>query len=70
MQSPALTFVLTIILFNSNQCTKDKVHPNDCYLVDTHSQKILEGPECEVLTLNLQMAPQYLPILGKVGYFK
>ena len=60
-------FVLTIILIGFNQCTKDKIHPNGCYLVDTHSQKLLEGPECEVLTLNLQMAPPYLPILGKVG---
>jgi hypothetical protein len=61
---------LTMILVGSNQFTKDKIHPNGCYLVDTHSQKFFGEPECEILTSNLQMAPQYLPILGKVGYFK
>ena len=43
----------------------------DQYLVDLHwlSQAFGE-PEFETLTLNQQMAPQYLPIQGKVETFK
>ena len=43
----------------------------DRYLIDLHwlSQAFGE-PEFETLTLNQQMAPQYLPIQGKVGTFK
>ena len=38
------------------------------YLVDNFgSLKLLEGTKFETLTLNQQMAPQYLPIWGKVG---
>ena len=40
----------------------------NCYLVDNFgSLKLLEGTEFETLTLNQQMAPQFLPIWGKVG---
>lgn len=33
----------------------------DCYLVDIlYYQKLLEGPELEIVTLNQQMAPLFL----------
>jgi hypothetical protein len=34
-------------------------------LIFNASQKLFEGPELEILTLNQQMAPQYIPISGK-----
>jgi glycogen synthase len=40
------------------------------HLIYTGSEKLLVGTEFETLTLNQQMAPQYLLLLGEVGYFK
>ena len=39
-------------------------------LIYTGYQKFMDGPEIETLTLNQQMAPQFLPIWGEVGNLK
>ena len=55
--------------FQKINAAQNQIYPHETKALKIR-YKLLVGTEFETLTLNQQMAPQYLPIWGKVGDFK